>query len=270
MSTRNDKRMNWNITTPANRRKWIRTEWTEWIKWIYLIYLLLVFKLLLLLQLVLSVISILDLLFLLLVWAASFCRTNLQFESFASALQVHAYGSVFTLVRTHCQKSISIWECWIIALVSVSSSIKYLIAVMQNWTCKSSQHGKKQGSIVELKIGNKTYCFHPDQQDPVLLAACLFSLFFPLHWVWFWAWDIPNQLYLCSVLAHYLQEGKIVRNCVFPVIYRSKMKLNQSIYNYLLPVAVWLSWGWSPLEASELSLQGVCLCLYGSSSLKVN
>ena len=197
---------------------------------------------------------------------------NLQFEPFALALQVHAYDLVFTLVTTHWspQKSISIWECWIISLVSLTSSVKYLTAVMQNWTCKSSQHGKKQGSIVELKIGNKTYCFHPDQQDPVSLASCLFSLFFPLHQVRFWAWDVPNQLYLSSVLVHYLQEWKIVRNCVFSVIYRSTMKLNQSIYSYLLPVAMWLSGGWSPLEASELSLQGACLCLYSSSSLKAN
>ena len=217
MSTRNDKRMNWKITMPANRRKWIRTEWIK-----YLIDLLLVIYLLLLLQLVLSVISILDLLFLLLVWAASFCRMNLHFESFASALQVHAYGLVFTLVMTHWspQKSISIWECRSISLVSLTSFIKYLIAVMQNRTCKSSQHGNQCRTIVEVKIGNKTYCFHLDQQDPASLVSCLFSLFVAIHLVWFWAWDVPNQLYLCSIMVHYLQEGKNVRNCVFAVIYK--------------------------------------------------
>ena len=102
---------------------------------------------------------------------------NLHFESFALALQVHAYGSVFTLDMTHWspQKSISIWECQSISLVLSASSViaQYLIAVMQNRTCKSSQHGKKQGTIVEVKIGNKTYRFHPDQQDPASLVSCL-------------------------------------------------------------------------------------------------
>ena len=72
-----------------------------------------------------------------------------------------------------------------ICRVSVTSSVKYLTAVMQNRTCKSSQQGKKQGTIVEVKIGNKTYCFLLDQQDQASLAACLFSLVFPLHQVRF-------------------------------------------------------------------------------------